>query len=383
MTTAVNAPFEKDFYMEHPDVARLSSKDAEQWRHRNRITVSEDSSPKPVRTFLEAAFPESVTIELERSGFPSPTAIQSQAWPIALSGYDMIGLASTGSGKTLCFALPAIVHILAQNHLQPGDGPIAAFLAPTRELALQIKEECDKFGASSGVKNTAVYGGVPKGPQQRDLGQGVEIVIATPGRLLDFIDAGVTNLQRCTFLVLDEADRMMDYGFEPQLRRVVECTRPDRQTLMWSATWPREVQKLAREFLSEAVLVQMNNASQLRATESVDQRFEQCDEANKLHVFFQILQNSGGAGKVIIFCEKKRGCEAMVQNLRQRGLQGAALHGDKSQQAGGRRTPPHAADHTLQATRCRPHAADHTLQLCTCHARAVQGCMLCGVQGRD
>ena len=347
MTTAINAPFEKDFYMEHPDVARLSRSGAEQWRQRNRITVSEDSSPKPVRTFLEAAFPESMTVELERSGFPSPTAIQSQAWPIALSGHDVIGLASTGSGKTLCFALPAMVHILAQEHLKPGDGPIAAFLAPTRELALQIKEECDKFGASSGVKNTAVYGGVPKGPQLRDLGQGVEIVIATPGRLLDFIDAGVTNLQQCTFLVLDEADRMMDYGFEPPLRRIVECTRPDRQTLMWSATWPREVQKLAREFLTEAVLVQMNNASQLRATESVDQRFEQCDEANKLHVFFQILQNVGGAGKVIIFCEKKRGCETMVQNLRQRGLQGAALHGDKSQQA-------------------RDHHSDHTLQLRTC-----------------
>ena len=141
MTTAANAPFEKDFYMEHPDVARLSRSEAEQWRQRNRITVSEDSAPKPVRTFLEAAFPECMTVELERSGFPSPTAIQSQAWPIALSGHDMIGLASTGSGKTLCFALPAIVHILAQDYLKPGDGPIAVFLAPTRELALQIKEE--------------------------------------------------------------------------------------------------------------------------------------------------------------------------------------------------------------------------------------------------
>eukprot|EP00908_Phaeocystis_cordata_P001980 Transcript_12132.p1 GENE.Transcript_12132~~Transcript_12132.p1 ORF type:complete len:467 (-),score=209.52 Transcript_12132:58-1386(-) len=325
-------PFEKDIYMEHPDVTRLSRSEAEQWRHHHRITVSDNRAPKPVRTFLEAAFPEPLTVALEQSGFPSPTPIQSQSWPIALSGRDMIGLASTGSGKTLCFALPAIVHILAQDHLKPGDGPIGVFLAPTRELALQIKEECDKFGASSGVRNTAVYGGVPKGPQQRDLGQGVEICIATPGRLLDFMDEGVTNLQRCTFLVLDEADRMMDFGFEPQLRRVVECTRPDRQTLMWSATWPREVQKLAREFLTDAVQVQVNNAGDLRATESVDQRFEMCDDASKLNTFFQILQAVGGAGKTIIFCEKKRGCEALKEQLGRRGVSASALHGDKSQQ---------------------------------------------------
>ena len=192
-------PFEKDMYMEHPDVTRLSRSEAEQWRHHHRITVSDNRAPKPVRTFLEAAFPEPLTVALEQSGFPSPTPIQSQSWPIALSGRDMIGLASTGSGKTLCFALPAIVHILAQDHLKPGDGPIGVFLAPTRELALQIKEECDKFGASSGVRNTAVYGGVPKGPQQRDLGQGVEICIATPGRLLDFMDEGVTSAPLSSF----------------------------------------------------------------------------------------------------------------------------------------------------------------------------------------
>tara|TARA_B110001452_G_scaffold205070_1_gene175092 strand:- start:58 stop:1404 length:1347 start_codon:yes stop_codon:yes gene_type:complete len=333
MTTHHSAPFEKDFYQQHPDVAAW--RDSDQWRREQRVTVSDRQAPKPVRTFLEAAFPEGITAELEASGFEKPTPIQSQAWPLALSGRDVIGLAGTGSGKTLCFALPALVHILAQDHLKPGDGPIAMFLAPTRELALQIKSECDKFGSSSGVKNTAVYGGVPKGPQQRDLGHGVEIVIATPGRLLDFMEEGVTNLQRCTFLVLDEADRMMDFGFEPQLRRVVECVRPDRQTLMWSATWPREVQSLAREFLSDAVLVQVNNAAVLRATESVDQRFELCgDEQSKLATFYDILANSAAvaSGKAIVFCEKKRGCEAMVGHLQRRGVAGASLHGDKSQQ---------------------------------------------------
>ena len=143
MATQHNAPFEKDFYQEHPDVSAW--RDSDQWRHEHRVTVSDRQAPKPVRTFLEAAFPEGITVELEASGFERPTPIQSQAWPLALSGRDMIGLAGTGSGKTLCFALPALVHILAQDHL-----PIAMFLAPTRELALQIKS-----GATSSARRRA------------------------------------------------------------------------------------------------------------------------------------------------------------------------------------------------------------------------------------
>lgn len=251
-------PFEKDLYMEHPMVKARSEREADDWRYDNRIRVTGTRDvPKPVYTFLEAAFPEFITTELETAGFERPTSIQSQAWPIALSGRDMVGLAATGSGKTLCFALPAIVHIVAQERLRPGDGPIALMLAPTRELAVQIKGECDRFGARSGVTNACVYGGVPKGPQQRDLQHGIEICIATPGRLQDFLDMGITNMRRCTFLVLDEADRMLDLGFEPQLREIVGGASDDRVTLMWSATWPREVQALADAFLrKDAAIVQ-------------------------------------------------------------------------------------------------------------------------------
>ena len=218
---AVEAP--KDLYLEHPDVSAMSEDEARAWRREARVRVSGCSGapPKPVRSFIEAAFPEFLTAELEASDFARPTPIQSQSWPIVLGGRDLIGLASTGSGKTLCFALPAIVHINAQEHLLAGDGPIALLLAPTRELAVQIKGECDRFGASSRLRNTAVYGGVPKGPQLRDLQHGVEICIATPGRLLDFMDAAQTNLRRTTFLVLDEADRMLDLGFEPQVARCI------------------------------------------------------------------------------------------------------------------------------------------------------------------
>ena len=129
--------------------------------------------------------------------------------------------------------------------LAKGDGPIALVLAPTRELAVQIQQECSKFGANSRIRNTAIYGGAPKGPQIRDLQRGVEIVIATPGRLIDMLESLKTNLRRVTYLVLDEADRMLDMGFEPQIRKIISQIRPDRQTLMFSATWPKDVQKLA------------------------------------------------------------------------------------------------------------------------------------------
>lgn len=155
--------------------------------------------------------------KIREAGYKEPTAIQCQGWPMASSGRDMIGIASTGSGKTLAYLLPAIVHINAQEHLKPGDGPICLVLAPTRELAIQIQNEANRFGSNSKIKNTCVYGGVDKGPQARALRNGVEIIIATPGRLIDFLESGTTNLRRVTYLVLDEADQMLDMGFEDQV----------------------------------------------------------------------------------------------------------------------------------------------------------------------
>ncbi len=207
--------------------------------------------PKPVSTFEEASFPEYVLAEVTRAGFSEPTPIQAQGWPMALLGRDLVGLAETGSGKTLAYLLPAVVHINAQPHLAPGDGPIVLCLAPTRELAVQIQAECAKFGTTSRIKSTCVYGGAPKGPQAGDLRRGVEIVIATPGRLIDMLESRITNLRRVTYLVLDEADRMLDMGFEPQIRKIVAQIRPDRQTLLWSATWPKEIQALGRDFLHD------------------------------------------------------------------------------------------------------------------------------------
>jgi len=215
-----------------------------------------------------------------RQGFSEPTSIQAQGWPIALSGRDMVGIASTGSGKTLSYILPAIVHINSQPKLSRKDGPIALVLAPTRELAQQIQQVADDFGHSSGIRNTCLYGGAPKGAQARDLDGGVEIVIATPGRLLDFLESGKTNLKRCTYLVLDEADRMLDMGFEPQIRKIIEQIRPDRQTLMWSATWPKEVKNLAEDFLKDYAQINVGSL-QLSANHNILQIIDVCQDYEK------------------------------------------------------------------------------------------------------
>lgn len=263
--------FEKNFYQENPVVSARSEEEISAFRAEHKMTVAGTNIPKPVAKFEEASFPDYVLKEVLELGFKAPTSIQSQGWPMALSGRDMVGIAETGSGKTLAYCLQSMVHINAQPFLQSGDGPIVLILAPTRELAVQIREECNRFGSSSRIKNTCVYGGVPKGPQIRDLQKGVEICIATPGRLIDMLESGKTNLRRVTYLVLDEADRMLDMGFEPQIRKIVDQIRPDRQTLMWSATWPKDVRRMAEDFLKDYIQVNIGSLD-LAASHNITQR---------------------------------------------------------------------------------------------------------------
>ncbi|KAF8390491.1 hypothetical protein HHK36_025017 [Tetracentron sinense] len=213
--------FEKNFYVESPSVQAMLEQDVVLYRSRREITVEGYDIPKPIRMFQEANFPNYCLDVIAKLGFIEPTPIQSQGWPMALKGRDLIGIAETGSGKTLAYLLPALVHVSAQPRLAQGEGPIVLVLAPTRELAVQIQEEAVKFASRSNLRSTCIYGGAPKGPQIRDLQRGVEIVIATPGRLIDMLEAQHTNLRRVTYLVLDEADRMLDMGFEPQIRKIV------------------------------------------------------------------------------------------------------------------------------------------------------------------
>uniref|UniRef100_A0A4W6BPL0 RNA helicase n=1 Tax=Lates calcarifer TaxID=8187 RepID=A0A4W6BPL0_LATCA len=324
--------FEKNFYAEHPEVQRMSQYEMEEFCRKKEITIRGSGCPKAITAFHQAQFPQYVMDVLIQQNFKEPTAIQSQGFPVALSGRDMVGIAQTGSGKTLAYLLPAIVHINHQPYLERGDGPICLVLAPTRELAQQVQQVAYDYGKSSRIKSTCVYGGAPKGPQIRDLERGVEICIATPGRLIDFLEVGKTNLRRCTYLVLDEADRMLDMGFEPQIRKIVEQIRPDRQTLMWSATWPKEVRQLAEDFLRDYVQINIG-ALELSANHNILQIVDVCMETEKDQKLIQLMEEimAEKENKTIIFVETKKRCDDLTRRMRRDGWPAMCIHGDKSQ----------------------------------------------------
>ncbi|EDV41173.1 uncharacterized protein Dana_GF10884, isoform A [Drosophila ananassae] len=326
-------PFRKNFYKPCDSVLARTQGETDTFLANNEITIKGDQVPTPSIEFEEGGFPDYVMNEIRKQGFAKPTAIQAQGWPIAMSGRDLVGVAQTGSGKTLAYVLPAVVHINNQPRLERGDGPIALVLAPTRELAQQIQQVAIEFGSNTHVRNTCIFGGAPKGQQARDLERGVEIVIATPGRLIDFLERGTTSLKRCTYLVLDEADRMLDMGFEPQIRKIMQQIRPDRQVLMWSATWPKEVRQLAEEFLNNYIQVNIGSLS-LSANHNILQIVDVCDENEKLMKLVKLLTDISAENetKTIIFVETKKRVDEITRNISRQGWRACAIHGDKSQQ---------------------------------------------------
>lgn len=309
--------FEKNFYREHINVTNRSMEEIQDFLNTHDTTIRGRNTPKAIFSFEEAGYPDYVMAGISKCGFSDPTPIQSVGWPIALSGRDIVGIARTGSGKTLGFLLPAIVHINHQPYLERGDGPICLVLVPTRELAQQVQEVAIEFGRHSKVRNCCVYGGAPKGPQIRDLERGAEICIATPGRLIDFLEAGKTNLRRTTYLVMDEADRMLDMGFEPQIRKIMEQVRPDRQVLMWSATWPKEVRSLAEEFLKDYIQINIG-ALQLSANHNILQIIDVCNESEKDHKLVKLLEEimNEKENKTLVFVETKRRADELQRRMK-------------------------------------------------------------------
>lgn len=327
---------QKNFYEEHPEIACMTEPQVKgAMQALNAHIEGRQPHPKPVRSFEHIQIPGDFMKSVTSAGFQAPSPIQAVGWPTALSGRDMVGIAQTGSGKTLAYLLPGLVHINAQPPIRSGDGPLALVLAPTRELTMQIQSEVMKFTQGSNIRSTAVYGGVSRYGQASDLRRGVEILIATPGRLLDFLEGGVTNLKRVTYLCLDEADRMLDMGFEPQIRKVVSQIRPDRQTLMWSATWPKEIQRLARDFCREDPIKLTIGTEELSLNPNITQQIQVVGEYEKRDRFISWLQGSGvtndGTKKVLVFTETKRGADSLCRELQYRQLSAAAIHGDKEQ----------------------------------------------------
>jgi len=331
------SPINKTVPVTHEAVTSMAPEEASQWRAQHGITIKGQGCPNPITSFDYAPFAPEV-INLLKANYQNPTPIQAQGWALALSGKDMVGSSQTGSGKTLGFVLPALAHIQAQLRLQPhrwSDGPLALVLAPTRELALQIISESNAYIRKLGLKALAVYGGSQKGGQLQVLRQGVHLLVATPGRLIDFLSDGSTNLRRVSYMVLDEADRMLDMGFEPQIRQIMGQLRPDRQTLMWSATWPVKVQALAYEFFNNPITIHVGS-TELRANPNVQQKIHILSEREKHTKTTELIKtiHKDGPTKVLIFCATQDMADRLCYTLQDHGFsKTASIHGGKSQGA--------------------------------------------------
>ncbi|XP_042473146.1 DEAD-box ATP-dependent RNA helicase 24-like isoform X1 [Zingiber officinale] len=323
-------PFNKDFYEENPSVSGMSDHEISEYRKTLAIRVSGFDIPKPIKLFEDCGFPSPLMGAIAKQAYEKPTTIQCQALPIVLSGRDIIGIAKTGSGKTAAFVLPMIVHIMDQPEVDKGQGPIGVICAPTRELAHQIYLEAKKFSKPYGLRVAAVYGGVSKLDQFRELKAGCEIVVATPGRLIDLLKMKALTMTRATYLVLDEADRMFDLGFEPQIRSIVGQIRPDRQTLLFSATMPYKVERLAREILSDPLRVTVGEVGM--ANEDITQVVNVIpSDAEKMPWLLDKLPGLIDDGDALVFASKKATVDEIESQLLQKGFKIAALHGDKDQ----------------------------------------------------
>lgn len=294
------------------------------------IRVSGFDVARPIKLFEDCGFSSVLMSAITKQGYEKPTPIQCQSLPIVLSGRDIIGIAKTGSGKTAAFVLPMIVHIMDQPELQKEEGPIGVICAPTRELAHQIYLESKKFAKSYGIRVAAVYGGMSKHEQYKELKAGSEIVVATPGRLIDLLKMKALTMLRATYLVLDEADRMFDLGFEPQIRSIVGQIRPDRQTLLFSATMPRKVERLAREILVDPVRVTVGEVGM--ANEDITQVVNVIpSDSEKMPWLLERLPGMIDEGDVLVFASRKATVDEIESQLIQKGFKVAALHGDKDQ----------------------------------------------------
>lgn len=281
-------------------------------------------------------FPREIHDELKRAGFPGPSQIQAYTWPLGLRGKDIIGIAATGSGKTLAFLLPAFAQMIDDGHRPEREGPGLLVLSPTRELAQQIETEANRFGRSAGMRCVAMYGGAPKPTQMSKYRQGVHSIVACPGRLNDFLEGGQVRLDGIFKLVLDEADRMLDMGFEPQIRKILHKVPRKRHTLFFTATWPREVRKLASEILSRPYKVMIGNRDVLKGNQDITQIVKIVDAYSKNTQVFELLRLGGllrpdSAGKALVFCNTKRMCDQLTNNLLRSGVPCSSIHGDKDQ----------------------------------------------------
>jgi ATP-dependent RNA helicase DDX5/DBP2 len=324
-----------------------SSADIAAYRNSHAITIQglREGVSNPILSFEETNFPTALIDALKAEGFEQPTPIQAESWPLASAGRDMISVAKTGSGKTFAFVMPAIAKILerrdARGGVARGRSPFALVLAPTRELTQQIEKEASKVAVASGVKVASLYGGTSKQTQIYSLRNGVDLAVGTPGRINDLITAGYLNLSDVEYLVLDEADRMLDMGFEPQIRSIIAECNPKKQSLFFTATWPKSIRGLAADYLRDPVTINIGEQSELTANSAITQHVHVVsprEKAAKLQAIFADLkrismQEERTFPKTLVFLSRKSDCDDLAYDLRDLGFPVGTLHGDKTQQA--------------------------------------------------
>nr|XP_056714038.1 ATP-dependent RNA helicase DDX3X isoform X4 [Euleptes europaea] len=310
------------------------------------VEATGSNCPPHIESFSDVDMGEIIMGNIELTSYTRPTPVQKYAIPIIKEKRDLMACAQTGSGKTAAFLLPILSQIYTDG---PGDAlramkengrygrrkqyPISLVLAPTRELAVQIYEEARKFAYRSKVRPCVVYGGADIGQQIRDLERGCHLLVATPGRLVDMMERGKIGLDFCKYLVLDEADRMLDMGFEPQIRRIVEQdTMPPkgvRQTMMFSATFPKEIQMLARDFLEEYIFLAVGRVGS--TSENITQKVVWVEESDKRSFLLDLLNATGKDSLTLVFVETKKGADSLEDFLYHEGYACTSIHGDRSQ----------------------------------------------------
>ncbi|EPZ32154.1 DEAD-domain-containing protein [Rozella allomycis CSF55] len=324
-------PISKYFYREHEDIKNLDKEKVESLRREMDIHVLGTDVAKPCISFSHFNLDKELLNVISKQGYSQPSDIQKQAVPVALEGRDIIGIAKTGSGKTAAYLLPLMVHIMDQPELEQNEGPIGLILAPTRELAIQIYKEAKIFANAYKLKVSCVFGGASKHEQFKALRQGyVDILIATPGRLIDMIKMKATNFKRVSFLVLDEVDQMLDLNFEPQVMSIANNVRPDRQTLLFSATFPERIQNIARSLTMNPVTISIGTEG--LANEDIDQKIVLLkNEEEKNKWLIKELENFLCDGSVLIFVARKAFTEELSKLLTDQRYPCIVIHGDLNQ----------------------------------------------------
>ncbi|THH33581.1 hypothetical protein EUX98_g537 [Antrodiella citrinella] len=329
-------PFRKEFYNPPPDIAAMTDEEADLLRLAlDGIKIRGVDCPRPVTKWSHFGLPAVCLDVIKRLNYTAPTPIQAQAVPAIMAGRDVIGVAKTGSGKTIAFLLPLFRHIKDQRPLEQMEGPMGIVMTPTRELAVQIHRECKPFLRVLGLRAVCAYGGSPIKDQIAEMKKGAEIIVCTPGRMIDLLTANsgrVTNLKRVTYLVLDEADRMFDMGFEPQVMKIVNNIRPDRQTVLFSATFPKQMDSLARKILHKPLEITVGGRSVVAP--EIEQIVEVREEDSKFNRLLEILgqtYNEDPECRTLVFVDRQEAADNLLRELMRKGYLCMSLHGGKDQ----------------------------------------------------